>query len=779
MAPRTPAAWKDHVLTHWQTLAAEAAALDLRSPFQQHLALVLLPIVPNSAEESRAAAALLQALKAAAPLVAALNDRARSPGSQPLTVIEMVALLHAGETSAPYDFLFQNNLLNGASPEVVFDVVMNFLQHSAPPASSGTVPALHVKTDQITSQRDVIIAGGSVYTQGSAQDAALVTYLAELRAQWNYLDLTTIIPEPIRHLQTRLYHLYAPLDVWNISPLDAANADALMRLRQRAVEQDLSNFRLSTVKVASQVARLVITGGPGTGKSTVCGYLSIGLAYACDPAAETQDQIRGLELLGEDWEHGALVPVYVRLRQFASDPAHFPNDMKDAKYTHLMGYLKGRFPELAPHLLTLLNTSRQAHGTAPSEAIHGVILLLDGLDEIYNPKDRQKAKHVIEDFALRFPHCRVLVTCRSAAYRSHMPWHLSDDFAAAELAPFTWEQVSQYVRNWYNSAAETRPGSLGGPETAHTNARKYAVGLIQTLKSSTNLWSLARQPLLLTLMVLIHEENRHLPQNRAELYEKTVTLLHKWNPPDEDDPLSQKLEALNTQRVRAVLQLTAFNTQRDRVRYKDNDAMIKRPELIAQLLNGNGMENLLGAAIDDVLEYLATRNGILVAESQDSYRFLHLSIREYLAACALIEQYDEISMPEGLARPAEDWKFPENICHLLSMDPYRWREVALFCGAILGNDRGQDRLWTYLESLLPDTQQAHDAPYDEGDMYRIAIAAEVWSDNHMRARLGSHHMIRNHLRQSLQAILTDDRLDAPEHTEIVDILRQLNSPDPR
>ncbi len=769
--------WKKYVVEHWQALFQQAAELALADAYQRATAIIILPVIPINVEDTLALVNFLEKAGVAGSLVDILRDHTRVLPYQPLTITELVLRAdnhdRVRQQSNLRKLLFQDNALAAASHETLFDIVIDFLGRL--PEQRESPQGLTVVAEKITSENNVIIAGRDVYTYDSTEPhRVLTTYLSELRAQWNYLDFSSIVPDPSRHLQTRLHQLYTPLDVWNIAPLDSTRAEELALLRQRAVEQDLLNSRLSTVESASNAAHLVITGGPGTGKSTVCGFLTTGLAYACDPASEQQDGIHGLDLLGTAWKHGALLPVYVRLRHFASDRENFPDKLKDASQSNLIGYLKKRLPSFGSHLAAYFNRSPRHNG---ENDIHGAILILDGLDEIYDLKDRRKAKKVIEHFADTFPHCRILVTCRSAAYRHNPSWRLSDRFMTAELAPYTWDQVSQYIRNWYSSTADNRPYVLGGQEVAHNNAKKSAINLIQTFKSNVNLWSLARQPLLLALMVLIHEENRHLPRNRAELYEKTVNLLHRWNPPDDDDPLAVKLQALNYQRVGEMLQLTAFKAQRDRVRYKDAEASIRRPELIEQLVKGDGSDHLLGADVGDVLEYLATRNGILVADSKDSYQFLHLSIREYLAACALIEQYDEITMPSDMNPTGETWEFPENIQALLSKDPYRWREVALFCGSILGNDRGQDRLWTYLETLLPDMKPYDKTVmgnrYDEGDIYRIVIAAAVWSDNQMRTRLRSHHGIQDQLREAIQAILKDDRLDVPEHTQLGYILRRI------
>jgi hypothetical protein len=165
--------------------------------------------------------------------------------------------------------------------------------------------------------------------------------------------------------------------------------------------------------------------------------------------------------------------------------------------------------------------------------------------------------------------------------------------------------------------------------------------------------------------------------------------------------------------------------------------------------------------IDDLVNHIGTRNGILVFAKDETYRFLHQSIQEYLAACALIEQYDELNMPPGLKCDKPYWTFSENICKLLLHDPDRWRETALFAGSILANDKGQDERWQYIEELLPK-EKPDQTDITEPVLFSIYVAAEVWAAAFLKARLPSHHMTRDRLREMLELILTDSRLDVIE-----------------
>ena len=136
---------------------------------------------------------------------------------------------------------------------------------------------------------------------------------------------------------------------------------------------------------------------------------------------------------------------------------------------------------------------------------------------------------------------------------------MSERFASAELAPFNWDQVKTYIERWYSNVAQNRPGALGGRAVATRQSQMMAADLYKTVRETRSLWPLARQPLMLALLTLIHEDYRQLPDKRAELYEHTVELLDRWNIPSPADKLHEKLAHINLDRMRAALKLIAFD----------------------------------------------------------------------------------------------------------------------------------------------------------------------------------------------------------------------------
>jgi predicted NACHT family NTPase len=382
-------------------------------------------------------------------------------------------------------------------------------------------------------------------------------------------------------------------------------------------------------------------------------------------------------------------------------------------------------------------------------------------------------QRIIENWVDRFPKCRIVVTSRTYAYRQDARWRLSKRFVSAELAPFTWKQIKHYIESWYTQATYTRPISFGGRTVAPSRTQLMGKDLLKTIVGTPSLWPLARQPLMLALLTLIHEDHKRLPTKKADLYDKTVELLDRWNIPSPTDKLAEKLANLNLEGIHTALKLIAFKMQKQQLNYHKYPSNIERKELLEQLMLQQKQGDGLGASIEDVLEYLATRNGILVSDKYDYYRFPHLSIQEYLAACALIELYDECPMPTELSgESAYDWVFPNNMAQLMKHDPFRWRNVALFAGSIIASGKGQDSRWILIEELLPEKIED---PIDENIIQCISVASEIWSETRLKFRTRSQKMVHNHLIYCLETIQSDERLDAPERAQILNILGRLQT----
>ncbi len=756
----SPAAWRKFVQSNWANLKRQADSAALDSPYQKLVMMVFVPVMPNPTSKLTLLRRLLKKYRYCEALSKRMTeiyrDRNYSRSAEDLARNDLVPEKLDTEELIGLDWLIvATGGLDGSANQgrQAIQFARNLLETMREQRDYPS--AVRVQAGSISAGGHVIFAGQDVNIVAEhyhGNKSALKAYLAAVRSEWN-IPTTTIHPASQHHTPAMLHQLYTPVDIWTDQrQFHAVSDEELNARRFQAIERDMGYVRESVLEVISAHPLIVITGAAGTGKSSLCRFIVSALAYACDPRAERQDKVKGLEMLGASWIHGPILPIYVSLRDFANSPELFPKSLSAATSEPLLNYVQSATGNLAPHL--------EAYLTQTDVPTHGSLIVLDGLDEVYEERDRVILQRIIENWVDRFPNCRVIVTSRTYAYRHDSRWRLSERFASAELAPFTWKQVKTYIERWYANVAETRPSVLGGRAVAAKQGALMAADLNKAIRENRALWPLARQPLMLALLTLIHEDYKQLPDKRAELYEHTVELLDRWNIPSPADKLHEKLANIDLDRMRAALKLIAFELHSEQQTYQRYPTIIQRARLLDKLIEQQSLGSGLGAGIEDVLEYLATRNGILVSDAPNLYRFPHLTIQEYLAASALIEFYDECRMPPEL-RPAsaEGWTFPENIVALLCHDYARWRNVVLFAGAIIAAGKWQDMRWQLIDELLPTRLNG---PLAEQVLHCISVAAEIWGESWLKSRTRSQLIIETHLARCLRHIHGDERIDAPE-----------------
>jgi len=154
--------------------------------------------------------------------------------------------------------------------------------------------------------------------------------------------------------------------------------------------------------------RLVIIGGPGSGKTTV--LLHMAWALACSLLTGTPEP--ACAWLGLSSDPSALpLPIVVPLASFARYRRQLPGQApaRERTIAHFISH----------HLI-----SRQADFDLPADFFvqllqdgRDVLLLLDGLDEVANEDERAEVRQSMEDLVGGRAAMRVMVTCRTIAYR--------------------------------------------------------------------------------------------------------------------------------------------------------------------------------------------------------------------------------------------------------------------------------------------------------------------------------------------------------------------------
>ena len=530
-------------------------------------------------------------------------------------------------------------------------------------------------------------------------------------------------------------------------------------------DQGQAGKRLSAVAQMNAHKHLVLLGDPGSGKSTFVNFVALCLA-----GAQLEHKQINLEHLiaplpnGDDeepqpWEHGALLPLRVILRDFAMKG--LPPAEHQADATHLWKFIEG---ELHEYDLGEFTPYLKEHFQE-----RGGLLLLDGLDEVPEAhKRRKQIRDVVED-VVRHHRCRILVTSRTYAYQQQA-WRLPQ-FAEVVLAPFNDAQIYGFVDRWYAHIAVRR-------RMEAENVRGLAELLKRAIRNSDRLRSLAERPLLLTLMASLHVwRNGRLPEKREALYAETVDLLlERWENRkvqvnaggEKRKPPESLTEYLNVDRehIRKLLNRLAYTAHAGQPGLAGT-ADIAESDLVSGLLALSDSKDLRP---NRLIEHLSDRAGLLLPRGVGVYTFPHRTFQEYLAACHL----------------AHGEEYPDNIAALVRQEPNRWREVALLACARLARDGAAMPLWTFVEVLCDQEVDAEKAT-SSGEAFSALLAGQAIRELAPPENL-STLTLRNHkklarVRGWLVAILTECApSDAPlpmvERVLAGNVLAQLGDPRP-
>jgi len=451
----------------------------------------------------------------------------------------------------------------------------------------------------------VIIQQG---TRAGASPADLRrAYLARILTQANQLPLFV---GDSANAQVRLSSVYTAL-LTGRSEVYATFERARSDLRS---SPERTAKRLSALDVLDAERQLVLLGGPGSGKSTFVNFVALAMAGELLELPLPGPNLATLTapLPGEEgdreapkpqrWNHGALLPVPVTLRDLASQ---LPPPGTPANAETVWNFLRGRLRqaalgEFAPYLRQELHE-------------RGGLVLLDGLDEVPDALNRRgQIKQAVQDFAATFSRCRFLVTSRTYAYQ-RQDWKL-DGFAEVHLLPFTPGQIDGFVDAWYAHMVGLE--RLTGPD-----ARDRAEVLKRAVERNERLRELAERPLLLTLIAQLQTEGGGaLPEKREELYDKAVEmLLDRWERmkirvrEDGAREIEPSLaEWLNAGRdaIRTQLNRLAFAAHRDQPQLT-GAADIRQETLIAALLRASASREEVNVGLLE--RYLRDRAGLLAA----------------------------------------------------------------------------------------------------------------------------------------------------------------------
>ncbi|NER50387.1 MAG: signal transduction protein, partial [Symploca sp. SIO1A3] len=312
------------------------------------------------------------------------------------------------------------------------------------------------------------------------------------------------------------------------------------------------------------------------------------------------------------------------------------------------------------------------------------LILLDGLDEVANPAKREKIVDKIRCFLGQFQQNRAIITSRPAGYRRDF-FHTTE-FPHYWLQKFDQERIQLFIEQWYNSR-------IRDPK----EAQRFKDSLREVLEEQERIQLLAQNPLLLTIIALIHRYEAYLPRKRYKLYDRAVkTLLTNWEKRKDVDEHWQ-LEYLTRDDLERLMKRLAYwiHCQGD-TGDKEGGTLIDRDKLISKLGKFIAKQKQLELyqAKEEAkrfLQLVQNRAGLLNEQGQDYYAFVHKTFQEYLAAEEIIYLQENNNFKKVL-------KHIQQYLH----NPH-WREVLL----LLIAQQKPKKATKVLKAIL-----GHDTPYE-------------------------------------------------------------------
>lgn len=360
--------------------------------------------------------------------------------------------------------------------------------------------------------------------------------------------------------------------------------------------------------ILKKYKRVVVLGDPGSGKSTLAKHLA---------------------LIHVSREAGlSCPPMIIPVRDLARKRQERNGDCSIIDYLQHVAVNSFQMQGIDRDFFIAMLTLGQA------------LVVFDGLDEIASEAGRQRMTKDIRQFSLCYPDARIWVTSRIVGYSASVRLEKSE-FQHYYLAPVSLDQAKAFIRRWYEIQ------SPGGNE----HREKRIAALQRAVAENPGVLRLRENPLLLTMMTLIHQFEGSLPEDRAKLYQGCIKLLlETWQ--------EIKLQALGIKSPLAergvkyeeqvrLLSAAAFYIQdKNQHEQKDDTRGLIRESELAQVLfeaRFNRRRMTEEEAREDIrifLDYIRERSGLLIERGRDRkmenlFSFVHLSFQEYLCAWRL------------------------------------------------------------------------------------------------------------------------------------------------
>ena len=391
-----------------------------------------------------------------------------------------------------------------------------------------------------------------------------LTYLATLRRQYDALELVNRVPD------------------WRDlgSPLSRPRSLAEVFVPQYVHGEENAIDERTVLEVIADPARqlLALSGGPGSGKTSLLRYVALWLSGGVATEEETHEKPLA-------WLSGSL-PFLIDLPSYA-DPGWRSTQQGGGDLLGFVDHLNAVGQPALPR--ADLQTYLQGGGSA--------IMMFDRLHAIRDPTDRAKILCQIGGLTSQYPNLRVVVATRTTEDHGEFT---RAGFAVYTLLDFDRDQIESVVNRWYGG-----PSRRGSQQLSD---RRRAT-LLEAIDCSDSMRCLAGNPTLLTALLLV-SGREELPMERHRLYSQVVDFMAShWD---------------------VNLAVGKSGVVSDRLRVEDKRELLGRVARRVRERAGSGPEDTLSCddLVTEFIDYLRERHQQTPAEAR-------------MLAVAMLEQFPD------------------------------------------------------------------------------------------------------------------------------------------
>lgn len=436
---------------------------------------------------------------------------------------------------------------------------------------------------------------------------------------------------------------------------------------------------------------LAIIGKPGAGKTTLLQHVTLMLAAGKAPGTSR-----------------SLIPLHLPLRKFNQDIALSENEA----------------PNLSQIFAKELQSLEPPEGWFDKLLVeygYKCVVMLDGLDEVADQNERKKVVEWVHAQTAHYKTTRFIITSRPHGYRDNPV----ENATLMEIEDFSHEQIIKFIHGWYNATEVAAAGQRdqGIVQLAEDNAND----LTRRIFKSEVISKLALNPLLLTMVTMVHRFVGKLPEMRAALYEDIFKVL-----------LGRRQETyvgntkLNVFQKRAILQELALGMMQDEKREIPTSQAI---DLMRSALQKVG---ILEEDNDRFIETIINESGLLIEPDTGKIAFAHLTYQEYMAAIE-VKNFQQEALLRG--KIGDSWWHETILLYCAISDATEIVKACLY---------SKERTLGKLKLAYEIFQEAMLIAPKEREKLEKEIVLEAESDNEERQQLAADLLFELRLKKMIR-----------------------------